>query len=101
MYESIEKELAITAEKARLNGYWFCSKHSGHWMTPEEFETLGKVSRIANGENDRSILDNYLMCDPRNEIKNRIAKAKQITTDLQTFSERVFAYFNQVPKDRK
>lgn len=101
MYESIEKELAVTVEKARINGYWFHSKYSEDWMTPEEFEMLVKVSRITGGQNDRSTLDNYHMADPRNEIKSRIAQAKKVTADLQTFSERVFAYFNQVPKDKK
>jgi hypothetical protein len=41
------------------------------------------------------------MRDPRNEIKSRMAQATKLAADLQTFSERVFAYFNQVPKDRK
>jgi hypothetical protein len=101
MYESIEKELAVTVEKARINGYWFHSKYSEDWITPEEFEMLAKVSRISNGQNDRSILDNYHMADPRNEIRNRMAKAAKLTADLQEFSEKVFAYFNQVAKDRK
>jgi hypothetical protein len=101
MYESLEKELAVTVEKARMNGYWFCNKYFGEWLTPEEFEVLAKVSRIANGQNDRSTFDNYQMRDPRNEIKSRMAQATKLAADLQTFSERVFAYFNQVPKDRK
>jgi hypothetical protein len=101
MYESIEKELAITVEKARMNGYWFYNKNFGDWMTPEEYEMFCLTSRISNATNDRSYLDNYSMADPRNEIKSRIAQAKKVATDLQTFSDRVFAYFNQVPKDRK
>jgi len=88
-------------EKARLNGYWFRSKGAGEWLTPEEFEALCKANRIAYGENNRSIIDGYRMHDPRNEITGRMAEAAKITTDLQAFSERVFAYFNQVPKDKK
>ena len=101
MFESIEKELAITVAKARANACWFCNKHYEDWMTPEEFEIQGKVNRIANGKNDRSLLDNYRMRDPREGIRNRIDIAKKATADLQVFSDRVFAYFNQVPRDRR
>lgn len=100
MYESLEKELAVKVEKARMNGCWFRNKHFLDWMTPEEYDAFVKVSRIANGEGDRTAFDNYTMNDPRDEIKSRIAQATKLTADLQAFSERVFAYFNQVPKDK-
>jgi hypothetical protein len=84
-----------------MNGYWFSSKRGGDWMTPEKYEVFFKVSRIANGEKDRSFLDNYYMCDPRNEVNNGIARVTKLTADLQAFSERVFAYFNQAQNDSK
>ena len=101
MYESIEKEVDITVEKARMNGYWFRHKSFGSWITPEEFEMMAKVTRIEYGENNRSMLDNYGMYDPRSEIRGRIAEATKLTAELQAFSDRVFAYFNQVPKVKK
>ena len=101
MYESIEKELAVSAKKARENGCWFYCQQTKHWMTPEEFEMQGKANRIAHGQNDRTILTNYHMSDPREGIRARMALAKKVTTELQDFSEKVFAYFNHIPKDKK
>ena len=101
MFESIEKEVAMTVAKARENACWFCNKRYEDWMTPEEFEMLFKVHRISYGENDRTLLDNYRMLDPRVGIRYRINIANKATADLQEFSDRVFAYFNQVPRDKR
>ncbi|MDP9077835.1 MAG: hypothetical protein M3O71_10460 [Bacteroidota bacterium] len=100
-FESIEKELAITAKKARDLGYWFYNAFSKSWITPEEFEAQGRADLIVYGEKCRTVLTNYHMSDPKEGIRLRIAVAKRATIDLQDFAEKVFAYFNQVPKDKK
>ncbi|MGF7075352.1 hypothetical protein [Mucilaginibacter sp. 3215] len=99
MFDTIEKELKVNADKARERGCWFYNKQSGHWMTPEEFEIQGKMDLIVHGDNTRTVLTYYQMCDPRNEIKMRIKDINKTSLKLQEFAEKVFAYFNQTPKD--
>ena len=101
MFETIEKELAMTAQKARESGCWFYCMQTQHWLTPEEFEMQGKCNLITWGNGNRDILANYRMRDPRDGIRSGMATAKKAATDLQEFSEKVFAYFNQVAKDKK
>ena len=101
MFETVEKELIITARKAKDNGCWFYCLQTKHWMTPEEFLLQGKADLITYGENNRLVLTNYHMSDPREGIRARMALAKRATAELQEFSEKVFAYFNLVPKDNR
>ncbi|WP_121811002.1 hypothetical protein [Mucilaginibacter kameinonensis] len=99
MFDTIEKELQINADKARKMGYWFCNQQTGHWMTPEEFEIQGKMDLIVHGENCRTVLIYYKMGDPRSQIKRGLKDINQASLKLQEFAEKVFSYFNQVPKD--
>jgi hypothetical protein len=68
-------------------------------MTPEEFEIQGKMDLIVHGENCRTVLIHYQMCDPRKEIKRGLNDVNKATAKLQAFADKVFSYFNQVPKD--
>lgn len=101
MFESIEKELAVKANKAREAGCWFYCVRTGHWITPEEYEAQGQADLIMYGRNCRTVIVDYYMQDPRAGIRSRMNSASKATADLQEFTERVFAYFNQVPKNIK
>ncbi|WPU91271.1 hypothetical protein SNE25_18300 [Mucilaginibacter sabulilitoris] len=101
MFESVERELKVTAEKARVNGMWFSSNRGERWLTPEEFEAEGQSDLIIWGKECRTVLTEFTMRDPRYEIRARLKHINQSTLDLQNFSERVFAYFNNVPKDKR
>jgi hypothetical protein len=100
MYETVEKEMAAMAAKARANGLWFHSVHTKEWLTPEEFVDLGKVNQIKYGDKDRSVLIGYYMSDPRDGMRKRMAYLQAASSELQQFSEKIFGYFNQVAKDK-
>jgi hypothetical protein len=99
MYENVKKELRALAEKARNNGHWFCSAHSGEWLTPEEFENLGLAILITHGEQDRTMVTSYYMRDPKDGIRDRMKRVNKSNADLEQFTERVMTYFILQPKD--
>lgn len=100
MFETVQRELVVLADKARSTGCWFYCKRNNDWLTPEEFEALGKGDLILYGENCRTVITDYQMVDPKYGIKSRMKTLNDATADLEKFTERVTTYFNFIAKDK-
>jgi hypothetical protein len=97
---NIHDEVAKTVNKAKLEGLWFYCMGTKEWLTPEDFEQYAKVYLISHGESP-DILINYVLSDPKEGIRIRIAYLKKASFELQEFSERVMSYFNFTGKTRQ
>jgi hypothetical protein len=100
MFESVEKELSVLAQKAKSTGCWFYCSRSDDWLTPEDFESLGKSYLIMYGQSCRTVILEYNIADPKVGLARRMRKLNEATADLEKFTERVTTYFNFVAKDK-